>query len=119
MADVLTIDDSPTVRMDPNQAIEGGGHSTSPCDSLAAARRELAANTFGLINLDVLLPDGDGVELLRQIRSLPRTASLRVMLLSSEAEVHDRIRGLSTGADDYVGKPPDHINGSSCRRRRV
>src|SRR5260370_1102198 len=62
---------------------------------------------FGLIILDVLLPDGDGIEFLREIRTTPSTAGAPVMLLSSEAEVRDRVRGLNTGADEYVGKPYD------------
>ena len=57
--------------------------------------------------LDVVLPDGDGVELLGEIRAQPRSATLPVSALSTEAEVNDRIRGLHTGADEYVGKPYD------------
>ena len=57
--------------------------------------------------LDVLLPDGDGVDLLQEIRRSPSGASAVVVMLSSEAEVKDRVRGLQTGADEYVGKPYD------------
>jgi DNA-binding response OmpR family regulator len=57
--------------------------------------------------LDILLPDGDGIELLKDIRAKPSTAGTAVMLLSTEAEVRDRVRGLKTGADEYVGKPYD------------
>ena len=56
----------------------------------------------------MLLPDGDGIELLREIRATPDDAATRpVLMLSTEAEVKDRIRGLQTGADEYVGKPYD------------
>ena len=57
--------------------------------------------------LDILLPDGDGIELLKEIRAIPSAADTAVMLLSTEAEVRDRVRGFTTGADEYVGKPYD------------
>ena len=56
--------------------------------------------------LDLVLPDGDGLELLREIRA-QETSHVAVVMLSSEVEVRDRIRGLTTGADEYVGKPYD------------
>ena len=56
----------------------------------------------------MLLPDGDGVELLtRTARAVPASAETAAVLLSTEAEVRDRMRGLRTGADEYVGKPYD------------
>ncbi|HET6584020.1 MAG TPA: response regulator, partial [Nannocystaceae bacterium] len=56
--------------------------------------------------LDVRLPDGDGVDLLREIRG-SALATVPVMMLSSEVEVASRIHGLRTGADEYIGKPYD------------
>ena len=55
----------------------------------------------------MLLPDADGVELLRELRARPGLEATVTVLLSSEAEVADRLRGLRTGADEYVGKPYD------------
>ena len=69
------------------------------------ARRLLSADRFSLVILDVLLPDGDGIDLLREIRSNSLGSETAVMLLSTEAEVDDRVRGMQTGADEYVGKP--------------
>lgn len=104
---VLIVDDSLTVRMDLQEAFEAGGFATTACEVLASARNALARQTFSLVVLDVMLPDGDGIELLREIKSTPATAATPVILLSTEAEVHERVRGLKTGADDYVGKPYD------------
>ncbi len=104
-AAVLIVDDSLTVRMDLAEALEEAGLKALPCASLAEARAALARETPSLVILDVILPDGDGIELLREIRAtLPGT---RVVMLSSEAEVKDRVRALKIGADDYVGKPYD------------
>ncbi|MGO9834442.1 MAG: response regulator [Polyangiaceae bacterium] len=104
-ADVLVVDDSLTVRMDLAEALGAAGLGVVACATAEEARSALSREPFAVAILDVLLPDGDGVDLLREIRSSPSTARMGVMLLSSEAEVRDRIRGLTTGADDYVGKP--------------
>jgi two-component system NtrC family sensor kinase len=105
---VLIVDDSLTVRMDLAEALESVGFASTLCSTITEARIALSAGSFDLLVLDVLLPDGDGVDFLREIRGNAATAGTRVMLLSSEAEVTDRIRGLTTGADEYVGKPYDH-----------
>ncbi|HWJ34833.1 MAG TPA: response regulator [Steroidobacteraceae bacterium] len=105
--EVLIVDDSLTVRMDLGEAFESAGIATTLCATMTEARAAILTESFALIVLDVLLPDGDGIDLLREIRSMPDTGSTIVMLLSTEAEVHDRIRGLKTGADEYVGKPYD------------
>src|SRR5262249_45294644 len=91
--------------MDLGEAFEFAGFLHTPCSTLAEARRALSKESFALVVLDVLLPDGDGIEFLREIREASATTAIPVMLLSSEAEVRDRVRGLNTGADDYVGKP--------------
>lgn len=102
---VLIVDDSLTVRMNLSELLEAAMLQPVACASLAEARSKLAEQSFALVILDVLLPDGDGVELLRHIRSTPALAATAVMLLSTEAEIRDRIRGITTGADEYVGKP--------------
>jgi two-component system NtrC family sensor kinase len=104
---VLIVDDSLTVRMDLAEAFEAAGLWPLLCASIREARETLTAQAIDLVILDVLLPDGDGVELLKEIRTRPETCDLPILMLSSEAEVKDRIRGLQTGANDYVGKPYD------------
>lgn len=104
-ASILVVDDSLTVRMNLVDLLETAGLSAASCATAAAARQAMAQNRFALIMLDVLLPDGDGVDLLREIRESPETIATPVILLSSEAEVRHRIRGLTTGADEYIGKP--------------
>jgi DNA-binding response OmpR family regulator len=106
---VLIVDDSLTVRMDLGEAFELAGFATRLCSTMAEARNALLTGSFSLIILDVLLPDGDGVDLLREIRQTAATAETLIMLLSSEAEVSDRTRGLKTGADEYIGKPYDQF----------
>jgi DNA-binding response OmpR family regulator/anti-sigma regulatory factor (Ser/Thr protein kinase) len=103
---ILVVDDSLTVRMDLANGLAAAGLHSVPCRTLAEARMALARDTFALVILDVLLPDGEGLELLAEIRASP-AGSTPVMLLSMESEVRDRLRGLATGANDYIGKPYD------------
>lgn len=106
---VLVVDDSLTVRMDLAEALSTAGFDATACGSLAEARAELTRSAYDAVILDVMLPDGDGIDLLAEIRRAPGAlASTPVMMLSSEAEVADRIRAARTGADAYAGKPYDH-----------
>ncbi len=104
---VLILDDSLTVRMDLADAFEAAGFRSLPCGTAARARELLFHEVVDVVVLDVLLPDADGVEFLREVRARPATADAVVVMLSTEAEVRDRIRGMQTGADEYVGKPYD------------
>src|SRR5688572_4972535 len=100
MPAVLIVDDSLTVRMDLGDALEVAGFRAIPCATIAEARIALRTHPIALAILDVRLPDGDGVELLEQIRRDHTLAALPVLMLSSEAEIKDRVRGLSMGAND-------------------
>jgi DNA-binding response OmpR family regulator len=104
---VLIVDDSLTVRMDLLEQLAAAGMTAVACGTVAEARQAMAGNQFSLVILDVLLPDGDGIELLEEIRAESSPGNMAVMLLSTESEIRDRIRGLTRGADDYVGKPYD------------
>jgi two-component system NtrC family sensor kinase len=104
---VLIVDDSLTVRMDLANAFTAAGFQPLVCATAGEARELLARCAVNVIVLDVLLPDANGVDLLNEIRSAPAGSAISVVMLSSEADVKDRIRGLTTGADEYVGKPYD------------
>lgn len=104
---VLVLDDSLTVRMDLVEAFSEAGFQPIPCATLAEARSALARSAVDLAILDVQLPDGDGLDLLSEIRAAPSVVRMPVLMLSTSAEVESRIRGLTVGADDYVGKPYD------------
>jgi two-component system, NtrC family, sensor kinase len=104
---VLIVDDSLTVRMDLHEAFEADGFATVLCATGAEARAAFGTAGFDAAVLDVLLPDADGVDLLRELRGRPERAGTVTLLLSTEAEIADRLHGLRTGADEYVGKPYD------------
>jgi two-component system, NtrC family, sensor kinase len=104
---VLIVDDSLTVRMDLKEAFEDAGFQTVVCASAAAARQAFATTAVSVAVLDVLLPDGNGVDLLMELRASTETSAIVVLMLSTEADVRHRLRALHTGADEYVGKPYD------------
>lgn len=104
---VLVADDSLTVRMDLAEAFEEAGFRPVLASTLAEARERIGAGEVQAVVLDVQFPDGDGIDLLRELRERAGTALIPVLVLSTAAEVEDRLRGLTTGADEYVGKPYD------------
>ena len=104
---ILIVDDSLTVRMDLQEAFDEAGFACLVCASLAEARDILAHQRPAVLVLDVLLPDGNGIDFLRELRASPGGDSFVVLMLSTEAEVKDRLHGLGMGADEYVGKPYD------------
>src|SRR5271167_3717204 len=96
---VLVIDDSLTVRMDLKAAFEAGGFVCTVARTLTEGRSALQSR-FDLIVLDVQLPDGDGVEFLAELKAAASTRTIPIILLSVEADVRARVRGLTTGADE-------------------
>jgi PAS domain S-box-containing protein len=93
--------------MDISEALQSAGFDTVLCADLRSAREALAREGCALVVLDILLPDGDGLDFLKELRSSPATAQIPVLLLSTEAEVKNRVRGMGAGADEYIGKPYD------------
>lgn len=106
---ILIVDDSLTVRMDLEEAFAQEVFVPILCPDLGSARIELLKGSVSLVVLDILLPDGDGIDLLREIRANPALATIPVLLLSTEDDVRDRVRGLIVGADGYMGKPYDRV----------
>jgi len=104
---VLIVDDSLATRMDLRGLLNGAGFQVTACETRALAQKVLRSRTFALAILDVLLPDGDGIELLREIRAATNPVHTPVILLSAETEVKHRIQALGAEADEYVAKPYD------------
>ncbi|HMG53950.1 MAG TPA: response regulator [Kofleriaceae bacterium] len=107
MATILIVDDSLTVRMDLADALADAGFHAVHCETIVEARVALRSQPIALAILDIQLPDGDGVDLLGQIRKDFTLGELPVLMLSTEAEIKHRIRGIRGGANDFVGKPYD------------
>ncbi|OOY10922.1 DNA-binding response regulator [Thioclava marina] len=81
------------------------GFTADVVGCLEDARAALAANDYAALVLDLMLPDGSGLDLLRELRA--GRAAVPVLLLTARDQVGDRVAGLDAGADDYLGKPFD------------
>jgi two-component system phosphate regulon response regulator OmpR len=101
-AHILVVDDDGRLRDLLRRYLVGQGFLASVAADATEALEQLRRIAFDLVVLDVMLPDIDGVELTRTIR---RTSELPVLLLTARGATEDRIRGLESGADDYLVKP--------------
>lgn len=102
---VLLIEDDTALGAAIRDQIVADGHSVDWATRLDRAADSLAAAAYGLILLDLMLPDGLGIPFLRTLRSKGDVTP--VIILTALDQVSDRIAGLNAGADDYMVKPFD------------
>ncbi|HTH60716.1 MAG TPA: response regulator transcription factor [Paraburkholderia sp.] len=102
---VLLVEDDPWLGEAVRDQIEKDGHPTDFVARLDDARRHVAVASYDLILLDLLLPDGRGLDFLRELRE--RGSTVSVIILTALDQVSNRIAGLNAGADDYLVKPFD------------
>jgi DNA-binding response OmpR family regulator len=100
---VLIVEDERKVGQFIERALTEQSHTARLVGSCAAARDALAESAYEAVILDLGLPDGDGLELLREWRGAGFNEP--VLILSARDAVQDRILGLNHGADDYLAKP--------------
>jgi len=100
---ILIVEDEARVARFVERALTEQAHTVRAVASCAAARDALADSPYDAIILDLGLPDGDGLDLLREWRSTGFNEP--ILILSARDAVQDRIRGLNLGADDYLPKP--------------
>ena len=99
---VLVIDDDPHVRRFLRAALTGHGHIVVEAASVADALGELRLDPPAIVLLDLGLPDGDGLDVLRALRPESKTP---VIVLSARGQEGDKVAALDAGADDYLTKP--------------
>lgn len=99
---ILVVDDDARLRELLRRYLVQHGYMVSLASDAAGAEAALARLAFDLIVLDVMLPDRDGIELTARLR---RDWSVPILLLTARGEPEDRIKGLESGADDYLVKP--------------
>lgn len=100
---ILVVEDERKVGRFIESALAEQAHAVRRVETATAARDALAESPFDAIILDLGLPDGDGLDLLREWRGAGFHEP--VLILSARDGVEDRIRGLNLGADDYLPKP--------------
>ncbi len=102
MSTVLLIDDEPAITESLAYALGRGGFEAHAAGTLAEADALLASLSPALVLLDLMLPDGNGLDWLRALR---QRSEVPVIILSSHDDPVDHIVGLEVGADDYIDKP--------------
>jgi two-component system, OmpR family, phosphate regulon response regulator OmpR len=100
---ILVVDDDTRLRELLRKYLSDNSYVVTTAADAAEARARLAALAFDLIVLDVMMPGEDGMALTRSLRD--GANHVPVLLLTAMGEVDDRIRGLESGADDYLTKP--------------
>jgi len=105
MATVLVIDDEPDIREVMRFALEEAGFRVLEAGHADEARKTLLSDNADLILLDWMLPGRSGLELAKGLKQSSRTRRIPIIMVSAKGEEEDRVRGLETGADDYIAKP--------------
>jgi len=104
-ARLLLIDDDARLTAMIGDYLRGNGYAVDTAGSLAAGRERLKAGGYDALVLDLMLPDGDGLDLTREVRADARLKRLPLLMLTARGEPLDRVVGLELGADDYLPKP--------------
>ncbi len=102
---LLLIDDDARLTAMVGDYLRTNGYAVDVTATLAAGRNALHAASYDALVLDLMLPDGDGLDLTRELRADARLKRLPLLMLTARGEPLDRVLGLEIGADDYLAKP--------------
>ena len=102
---ILIIEDEPDIRETLVYNLSREGYDILSASSLLEARSQIESNTSSLILLDLMLPDGSGLDLCREIKSDKEKSSVPIIILTAKDDEVDKVVGFELGADDYVTKP--------------
>lgn len=100
---ILAVDDDRDILKVLKANLELHGYEVDTADTWAKAQELISANLPDLVLLDVMLPDGDGMDICRNLRK--DLAQMPIIMLTAKDKVSDKVLGLESGADDYVVKP--------------
>ena len=102
---LLLIDDDARLTAMVGDYLRANGYEVETAGTLAAGRERLRGGPYDALVLDLMLPDGDGLDLTRELRADARLKRLPLLMLTARGEPLDRVLGLELGADDYLSKP--------------
>jgi DNA-binding response OmpR family regulator len=100
---LAVVEDNPELAQLLTQGLKAEGYETDLMTTVAEARAAVSTTRYAALILDLGLPDGDGLSILREIRQ--GKDPLPVLVLTARGGLHDRVSGLRSGADDYLVKP--------------
>ena len=99
---ILVVEDELLMRRTLQDLLQRVGFAVTTAGTMTEALGEVNRRAYDLILLDLILPDGDGIECCSRIRERHR---MPIVILSTRRQIEDRVAGLETGADDYIVKP--------------
>ena len=102
---VLVIEDEPDIRKTLEYNLSREGYTVEGCGSIEEANTFLENPSYSIILLDLMLPDGSGLDLCRQIKSNSTIQEIPILILTAKDDEVDKVVGFELGADDYVTKP--------------
>lgn len=102
---ILVVEDEPAISEMLQSTLTVAGYSVVTAASVSAAQQQIAERLPDLVLLDWMLPDISGVEFAKRLKKEETTRQIPIIMLTARGEEGDKIRGLESGADDYVTKP--------------
>ena len=105
MTMIYCVEDDKSIREIEMYTLQSTGFETKGFEDGHSFFEELKEKKPDLILLDVMLPDEDGISILTKLKKNPYTNDIPVIIASAKGEEYDKIKGLDTGADDYLAKP--------------
>lgn len=103
MEQILIVEDDTTLNEGLCKALKENDRQIVSCESISEAKEQLSLGTVSFVLLDINLPDGSGLDLLKEIKE--KTPTVPVILLTANDTDKDIVTGLEQGADDYITKP--------------
>lgn len=100
---LLIIEDDASLREIMQRALQGEGYVVETASNAFEAEDKIAGYSYDCIMLDIMLPDGNGLNILKHIKELKKED--RIIIISAKDSIDDKITGLDLGADDYLAKP--------------
>jgi adenylate cyclase len=106
---ILIVDDYPTNRLKLSLGLKKQGHTVAEAEGGRQALDMLCAGSFDLVLLDIMMPEMDGYEVLRQMKSNPMLRNVPVIVISAQDEIESIVKGIELGAEDYLPKSFDPV----------
>ena len=105
METIYIVEDDINIREIERYALKNSGYTVEEFENGAEFFKRLEQHAPGLVILDIMLPDEDGMSILGKIRADKKTAKIPVIMVTAKTTEMDKVKGLDSGADDYITKP--------------
>ena len=105
MSWIYVVEDDINIREIETFALKNSGYNVADFECAKDFYKKLAEKVPSLIVLDIMLPDEDGLKIVKKLRSMPETRKIPIILVTAKTTEIDKVKGLDTGADDYLTKP--------------